>query len=100
MTLGSNDILASSSPGWPLYHLVMAGKSSRQYLFIPGEKKELVSLLITSVSPKISSHLFRLVPCLSLHLLFCVSKRMECADWLRSEVTCPPLELEVRSVSS
>ena len=78
----------------------MAGKSSRQPLFIPGEKKELVSRLVTSVSPKISSHWFRLVPCLSLHPLFFVAKRMECADWLRSEVTCPPLELEVRSASS
>ena len=63
-----------------IYHLVMAGKSSGQHLFIPGEKKELVSLLVTSVSPKIISHWFRLVPCLSLHPLFFVAKRMECAD--------------------
>ena len=63
-------------------------------------RKNETALLVTSVSPNISSHWFRLVPCLSLHPLFFVAKRMECADWLRSEVTCPPLDLEVRSSSS
>lgn len=47
-----------------------ASVCSRQHLFIPGKKKQLISLLVTSVSPKISSHWFRLVPCLSLHPLF------------------------------
>ena len=71
-----------------------ASVCSRQHLFVPGKMKQLVSLLVTSVSPKISSHWFRLIPWLSLHPLFFVAKRMECADWLRSEVTCPPLDLE------